>query len=81
MDEERLKTMFDDLRTQLLADLSAGLSDELLTVEEAARKLRMSRAKTYQLIKAGRLRAQKIDRSTRVAVSTINAFIAAGGAE
>ncbi len=80
MDKETLCTMFDEFRRQLLADLNVGLADELLTVEEAARRLRMSRAKTYQLIKSGRLRARKIDRSTRVAVSTINEFISGDAA-
>ena len=44
----------------------------LLSVEEAARCLSISRSKTWELIAAGELEAVHIGRSTRVAVSALH---------
>ena len=44
----------------------------LLSVEEAARSLSISRSKTWELIAAGELEAVHIGRSTRVAVSALH---------
>lgn len=44
-----------------------GLLDEgMLTVNEAAELLNLSRSKVYQLLAAGRLTSQKIDRTRRI---------------
>ena len=56
----------------------------LLSVEEAARSLSISRSKTWELIAAGELEAVHIGRSTRVAVSALHDLLdrlprAAGG--
>lgn len=47
----------------------------LLTVDEAAKVLRLSRAKTYQLISRGALRAVRIDGARRVRPSDLAAYI------
>ena len=44
----------------------------LLSVEEAARSLSISRSKTWELIAAGELEAVHIGRSTRVALSALH---------
>lgn len=44
----------------------------LLSVEEAARSLSISRSKTWELIAAGDLEAVHIGRSTRVALSALH---------
>lgn len=46
----------------------------LLTVEEAARRLAVSRALAYQLIAAGRLPSVRIGRLRRVPVAALEAF-------
>jgi excisionase family DNA binding protein len=50
--------------------------DELLTVEEAAQRLKIGKTKTYELIDRGELRAINIDRCRRVLNSSVDAFIA-----
>jgi excisionase family DNA binding protein len=50
--------------------------ETMLTVEEAAKALRLSRTKTFALLKDGSLRSVKIGRSRRVPVSALEAFIA-----
>jgi excisionase family DNA binding protein len=47
----------------------------LLSVEEAARSLSISRSKTWELIAAGELEAVHIGRSTRVAVSALHELL------
>jgi excisionase family DNA binding protein len=48
---------------------------QLLTVEQTAGRLSLSRSKTYQLIAVGRLPAVKIDGSTRVVDRQLDEFI------
>ena len=50
--------------------------EKMLTVEEAADALRLSRTKTFELLKNGSLRSVKIGRCRRVPVSALEAFIA-----
>jgi excisionase family DNA binding protein len=50
--------------------------ETMLTVEEAAKALRLSRTKVFALLKDGSLRSVKIGRSRRVPVSALEAFIA-----
>jgi excisionase family DNA binding protein len=50
--------------------------ESMLTVEEAAKALRLSRTKVFALLKDGSLRSVKIGRSRRVPVSALEAFIA-----
>jgi excisionase family DNA binding protein len=47
----------------------------LLTVEEAARSLRLGRSKTYQLISRGTLPSVQIDGSRRVRVTDLAEFV------
>ena len=42
------------------------LDEGMLTVNEAAELLNLSRSKVYQLLAAGRLTSQKIDRTRRI---------------
>ncbi|MEU7990526.1 helix-turn-helix domain-containing protein [Streptosporangium canum] len=49
----------------------------LLTVDEAAEALAISRAKLYQLMASGAVAYIRIDRSRRVPVSALEAFVAA----
>ncbi len=48
----------------------------LLRVPEAAQRLSLSRAKVYELIKAGTLPSVRIDGSRRVRVEDLAAFVA-----
>ena len=48
-----------------------------LTIDEAATTARECRAKIYQEINAGRLRAIKMGRSTRILVDDLKAYLAA----
>lgn len=48
---------------------------ELLTVAEVARRLKLSRAKTYELIFSGRLKSVKLDRCRRVAIQALADFV------
>lgn len=50
--------------------------ETMLTVEEAAKALRLSRTKTFSLLKDGSLRSVKIGRCRRVPVSALEAFVA-----
>ncbi len=47
----------------------------LMRVEEAARRMSISRAKAYELIGRGELRSVRIDGSRRVRVSDLNDYI------
>lgn len=47
----------------------------LMRVEEAARRMSISRAKAYELIGRGELRSVRIDGSRRVRVSDLDAYI------
>ncbi len=47
----------------------------LVKVEEAARRMSISRAKTYELIGRGELRSVRIDGSRRVRVADLDAYI------
>jgi excisionase family DNA binding protein len=53
--------------------------DELLavTVEEAARRLSISRAKCYDLVSSGRLPSISVDRCRRVRLLDLRAWLAA----
>lgn len=48
---------------------------ELLTVAEVARRLKLSRAKIYELIFSGRLKSVKLDRCRRVAIQALADFV------
>ena len=52
------------------------MQPRLLTPEQAARLLAISRSKVYELMRAGRLDAIKIDGSRRVPVEAVEEFIA-----
>ncbi len=47
----------------------------LMRVEEAARRMSISRAKAYELIGRGELRSVRIDGSRRVRVSDLDDYI------
>ncbi|MFI6798414.1 helix-turn-helix domain-containing protein [Streptosporangium canum] len=49
----------------------------LLTVDEAAEALAISRAKLYQLMASGAVTYVRIDRSRRIPVSALEAFVTA----
>jgi excisionase family DNA binding protein len=49
----------------------------LLTMEEAAPRLQISRSKAYQLAQAGRLPTVQIDRCRRVPATALLAWVAA----
>jgi excisionase family DNA binding protein len=56
---------------------------ELLTVPEAARRLSLGRATTYQLVRRGELPSVRVGRAVRVPARALDAWIAAhttGGA-
>ncbi|MFF7242609.1 helix-turn-helix domain-containing protein [Embleya sp. NPDC008237] len=50
--------------------------DELLTVPEVMARLRLGRSKVYDLIRSHRLRSITVDRSRRIPVSALRAFVA-----
>ena len=50
-------------------------TDILLTIPEAAKRLRISRATLYTHISAGRLVALKIGAATRIRASAIESFL------
>ncbi|MBG6070071.1 helix-turn-helix domain-containing protein [Micromonospora ureilytica] len=47
----------------------------LLTVEESAKKARISRAKMFQLLKAGEIESVKIGRSRRIPTEALGAYV------
>ncbi len=47
----------------------------LLTVAEAAEMLSLGRSKVYQEIGAGRIRAIKIGRATRIEATEVDAYV------
>ena len=47
----------------------------LLTVDEAAEALAISRAKLYQLMASGAITYVRIDRSRRVPISALESFV------
>lgn len=55
------------------AEASQG-TEELLTVEEAARRLSLGRTAAYQLVAAGALASRKIGRSRRVLASSVRDY-------
>ena len=48
----------------------------LLTPEEAAAVLSITRTRVYELMRRGRLRSVKIGKARRVAVAALEAFVA-----
>ena len=48
----------------------------LLTVDEAARALRLGRSRMYELLRAGEVSSVKIGSARRVAVSELEAYAA-----
>ena len=52
------------------------MDKRLLRPEEAAHVLGISRSKVYELIRAGRLRAVKLDRSRRIPGEAVDELIA-----
>lgn len=50
---------------------------ELLTVPEAARRLSLGRATTYQLVRRGELPSVRVGRAVRVPARALEAWIAA----
>ena len=55
--------------------LSAADSDLLLTVEEAARRLRIGRTQMYSLITSGQVQSVTIGRLRRVPVESLTAYV------
>ena len=55
----------------------AHVESLLYTPAEAARALKMSRSKVYQMIRAGEIPSVKIGDSRRVPVNELNAWISA----
>lgn len=54
----------------------SGLDDDvLLTAEDVARKLKISRTKAYEMIKFGELPSISLGRLVRVRIVDLNAFI------
>jgi excisionase family DNA binding protein len=53
----------------------------LLSPEEAARALSISRTRVYELMASGRLRSLKIGRSRRISVDALAAFVSAASKE
>jgi excisionase family DNA binding protein len=49
--------------------------DTLLTVNETARRLSISRARLYELIREGRVRTVKVGHLTRIRPRAIRAYI------
>lgn len=47
----------------------------LLTIDEAARALRLSRSKTYAMAQAGELPTVKLGRSVRIHAARLQAFL------
>jgi len=58
-----------------LTALSAADSDLLLTVEEAARRLRIGRTQMYSLITSGQVQSVTIGRLRRVPVESLTAYV------
>lgn len=54
---------------------------QLLRINEACEKLKISRSSLYNQINAGRLAAVHIGRSVRIPVAALNAFVASLGGE
>jgi excisionase family DNA binding protein len=52
------------------------LDIQLLRVAEVAKRLTISRSKTYELIAAGQLRALRVGRSRRIPASELERFVA-----
>ena len=57
-------------------DLASNYSPMLLTVEEAARLLRIGRTTTYELVMRGRLQSVKVGRRRLVVHEGLNRFVA-----
>lgn len=55
---------------------AAGVPRLLLTTSEAAAALGISRAKLYELLARGELRALKINAATRVSVAELERYVA-----
>jgi excisionase family DNA binding protein len=51
------------------------LPEKLLTAQEVALYLDISKAKAYQLMQTGELRPVKFDRTTRVTLKELNRFV------
>jgi excisionase family DNA binding protein len=51
-------------------------TDTWITTNEAIEILRVSRSKTFQLLKAGEFRTAKLGRNRRIALGSVHAYIA-----
>lgn len=67
------------LDTQLAHDDAPTNALRLMTVGEAARILKVSRARTYELLRRNVIPGVRLGRQVRVSVSGLNSFIASGG--
>jgi excisionase family DNA binding protein len=61
---------------RLIADLQRDPDKELLTIKEAAERYSLSESKIYKLVARGEIKALKIDRSKRIAVTEMRRWIA-----
>jgi excisionase family DNA binding protein len=59
---------------------TAPEAEPLLTVDEAAARLRVSRSTMYRLIRAGVIPTVTVRRAKRVAPQAVSDFVAVGGA-
>jgi excisionase family DNA binding protein len=59
------------------SEQTAG-AEELLTVDEAARRLSLGRTATYRLVSTGELASRKIGRSRRVLAASVREYARRG---
>jgi excisionase family DNA binding protein len=73
--ETALAELVDALREELRADLGQPTPARLLTVDETAEMLRLSRTTVYGELAAGRLRSAKVGRRRLVAETWVREYI------
>jgi excisionase family DNA binding protein len=72
----RIATLLGEVVAQKLRDLPADQPRLLLTVEEAADRLAISRTVVYELLRSGRLESVTIGRNRRIPAVAIDDFVA-----
>jgi excisionase family DNA binding protein len=69
-----------DQTTRLSLVPNAQTHDRLLTAQEIADRLRISRARAYELLRLNVFPVVRIRRQVRVCATSVEAFISRGGA-
>ena len=79
---EKVKTLaFARLLRATTSSDCSGYGEELLTVPEVAKVLKLTEARVYELVRRGKVDAVRIGKAVRISRSTLERLIKEGGTD